>query len=162
MFLLILIHTQLYIPEYIFKFFLYGMCMLTWSVVLIGRWKKFLINIFLTPNVCNIFYNNWLVFIKLYWALSIVWTFFGSAFLWDWNENWPFPVLWPLLNFPNMLAYWVQHFIASSFGIWNSSNGIPSPPLVLFTVMLPTAHLTSHSRMSDSRWVITPSWLSES
>ena len=26
--------------------------------------------------------------------------------------------------------------------------------------MLPKAHLTSHSRMSGSRWVITPSWLS--
>ena len=22
-----------------------------------------------------------------------VWTFFGISFLWDWNENWPFPVL---------------------------------------------------------------------
>ena len=28
--------------------------------------------------------------------------------------------------------------------------------------MLPKAHLTSHSRMSVSRWVITPSWLSGS
>ena len=28
-----------------------------------------------------------------------VWAFFGIAFLWDWNENWPFPVLWPLLSF---------------------------------------------------------------
>ena len=37
-------------------------------------------------------------------------TFFGIAFLWDWNENWPFPVLWPLLSFPNLLAYWVQCF----------------------------------------------------
>ena len=26
--------------------------------------------------------------------------------------------------------------------------------------MLPKAHLTSHSRMSGSRWVITPTWLS--
>ena len=41
---------------------------------------------------------------------AIVWTFFGIAFLWDWNENWPFPVLWLLLSFPNLLAYWVQHF----------------------------------------------------
>ena len=40
----------------------------------------------------------------------VVWTFFGIAFLWDWNENWPFPVLWPLLSFPNLLAYWMQHF----------------------------------------------------
>ena len=37
----------------------------------------------------------------------VVWTFFGITFLWDWNENWPFPVLWPLLSFPNLLAYWV-------------------------------------------------------
>ena len=48
---------------------------------------------------------------------------------------------------------------ASSFRIWNSSTGIPSPPLTLFIVMIPKAHLTSHSRMSGSRWVITPSWL---
>ena len=40
----------------------------------------------------------------------VVWAFFGIAFLWDWNENWPFPVLWPLLSFPNLLACWVQHF----------------------------------------------------
>ena len=36
--------------------------------------------------------------------VEVVWTFFGIALLWDWNENWPFPVLWPLLSFPNLLA----------------------------------------------------------
>ena len=51
-------------------------------------------------------------------------------------------------------------FTALSFRIWNSSTGIPSPPLTLFIVMLSKAHLTSHSRMSGSRWVITPLWLS--
>ena len=40
----------------------------------------------------------------------VVWTFFGIALLWDWTENWPFLVLWPLLNFQNLLACWVQHF----------------------------------------------------
>ena len=45
-------------------------------------------------------------------------------------------------------------FTASSFRIWNSSTGIPSPPLASFVVMLPKAHLTSHSRMSGSRWVM--------
>ena len=40
----------------------------------------------------------------------VVWAFFGIAFLWDWNENWLFPVLWPLLSFPNLLTYWVQYF----------------------------------------------------
>ena len=29
-------------------------------------------------------------------------------------------------------------------------------------VMLPKAHLASHSRMSNPRWMITPSWLSQS
>ena len=50
-------------------------------------------------------------------------------------------------------------FTASSFRIWNSSAGILSPPLALFVVIVSKAHLTSHSRISGSRWVITPSWL---
>ena len=41
------------------------------------------------------------------------WTFFGIALFLGWNENWPFPVLWSLLCFPNLLTYW----IASSFRI---------------------------------------------
>ena len=51
-------------------------------------------------------------------------------------------------------------FTVAYFRIWNSSTGIPSPPLALFIVMLPKAHLTSHSRKSGSSWVITPSWSS--
>ena len=53
-------------------------------------------------------------------------------------------------------------FTASSFRILSSSTGIPSPPLALFEVMFPKAHFSSHSRMSGSRWVITPSWLTRS
>ena len=41
---------------------------------------------------------------------AVVWPFFDIAFLSSWNENWPFPVLWPLLSFLNLLAYWVQDF----------------------------------------------------
>ena len=55
-----------------------------------------------------------------------------------------------------------SNFTASSFRIWNSSTGIPPPPLALFIMMLPKAHLTSHSRISGSRWEITPLWLSGS
>ena len=43
-------------------------------------------------------------------SFVVLWTFFGIAFLWDWSENWPFPVLSPLLSFSSLLAYWVQHF----------------------------------------------------
>ena len=38
----------------------------------------------------------------------VVWAFLGIAFLWDWNESWAFPVLWPLLSFPNFLAYYLK------------------------------------------------------
>ena len=54
-------------------------------------------------------------------------------------------------------------FTASSFRIWNSLTGIPLPPLALFIVMLPKAHLTSQSRMSgswdhieDGNWEMMP------
>ena len=36
---------------------------------------------------------------------AVVWVFFGIAFLWDQNENCPFPVLWPLQSFPNLMTY---------------------------------------------------------
>ena len=59
--------------------------------------------------------------------------------------------------------YWHSEcgtFTASSFRVWNSSAGIQSSLLALFVVMFPETHLTSHSKMSGSRWVITPLWLS--
>ena len=96
------------------------------------------------------------------WNCVVVWAFFGIAFLWDWNENWPFPVLWHRWAFQICWHIECSTFTASSFRIWNNSTGILSPPLALLIVMLPKAHLTSHSRMSGSRWVITPSWLSGS
>ena len=111
---------------------------------------KFMVHVLLKPGVEN--FEHYFTSVWDEYNCAVVWTFFGIAFLRDWNENWPFPVLWPLLSFPNLLTYWVT-FSPSSFRIWNSSTGIPSPPLGLFVVMLSKAHLTSHSRMSGSRWV---------
>ena len=93
---------------------------------------------------------------------AVVWAFFGIAFLWVGMKTdlfqscghwWVFQICWHIE---------CSTFTASSFRIWNSSTGIPSLPLALFVVMFSKAHLTSHSRMSGSRWVITPSWLSGS
>ena len=44
---------------------------------------------------------------------AVVWTFFAITFLWDWNENWPFPVLWLLLSFPKLIE--CSTLTASSF-----------------------------------------------
>ena len=120
----------------------------------LNMWK-FTVHVLLKPGLEN--FEHYFTGVWDECNCVVVWAFFGIAFLWDWSENWPFLVLWPLLSFPNLLA-----FTASSLRIWNSSIGIPSPPLALFIVMLPKAHLTSHSRMSGSRWVIIPSWLSGS
>ena len=92
----------------------------------------------------------------------VLWAFLGIAFLRNWNETdlfqsgghcWVFHISWNTE---------CSTFTASSFGFWNSLTGISSPPLALFLVMLPNVHLTSHSRISGSRWVITPLWLSGS
>ena len=93
---------------------------------------------------------------------ALVWIFFGISLLWDWNENWLFPVLWPLRSFPICWHIECSIFTASTFWIWNRSAGIPSVPLTMFIVKLPKAHLTLHSRMSGTRWVTIPSRLSGS
>ena len=92
----------------------------------------------------------------------VVWPFFDIAFLsvgmktelfQSCGHCWVSQICWHI---------WCNTFTASSFRIWNSSTGIPSLPLALFIVMLPKAHLTSDSRISGSRGVITLSWLSRS
>ena len=66
---------------------------------------KFLVHILLKPSLKD--FKHYLASMWNECNRAIVWTFFGIALLWDWNENWPFPVLWPLLSFPNLLTYWV-------------------------------------------------------
>ena len=69
------------------------------------------------------------------------------------GHRWVFQICWHIE---------CSTFTAWYFRIWNSLTGIPSPPVALFIVMLPKAHLNVHSKMSGSRWAITPSWLSGS
>ena len=69
---------------------------------------KFTVHVLLKPGLEN--FEHYFTSVWDECNCAVVCTFFGIAFLWDWNENWPFPILWPLLSFPNLLAYWVQHF----------------------------------------------------
>ena len=93
---------------------------------------------------------------------AVVWTYLGIAF--SLGLEWKLTFSSPVATAVSQICWHIEcsTFTASSFSIWNSSIGIPSPPLALFVVMLPKAHLTSHSRMSGCRWVITPSWLAGS
>ena len=57
---------------------------------------KFLAHVLLKPSLKDFEHNLTSVWNER--NCVVVWTFFGTALLWDWNENWYFPVLWPLLN----------------------------------------------------------------
>ena len=100
--------------------------------------SKFTVHILLKPGLEN--FEHYFTSVWDECSCVVVWAFFDITFLWDWNENWPFPVLWPLLFQICWHVDW-STFTASSFRIWNSSTGIPSPPLALFAVMLPKAHV---------------------
>ena len=80
-----------------------------------SAFSKFILNIwkFTIQVLLNAGLENFDYFFATVWDecnCAVVWTFLGIAFLWDSSKNWPFPVLWPLWSFPNILAYWVQHF----------------------------------------------------
>ena len=69
---------------------------------------KFLVHVLLKPSMEN--FEHYFASMWNEYNYAVAWTFFDTVFLWDWNENWPFPVLWSLLDFPNLLLYWLQHF----------------------------------------------------
>ena len=62
---------------------------------------KFSFHILLNPT-----WENFELYFASVWDecnCAEVWAFFGIAFLWDWNENWPFPVLWQFSKFAGIL-----------------------------------------------------------
>ena len=110
---------------------------------------KFLVHILLKPSLENFEHCFECVeWVQLCNSLNILWHRFSLGLVWK-------------VTFSSPVACWVfqicwhnecSTFTASSSRIWNSSTGIPSPPLALFVVKLPKATLALHSRMSGSRW----------
>ena len=68
----------------------------------------FMVHVLLKPGLEN--FENYFASVWDECNCAVLRIVFSIAFLWDRNENWPFLVLWTLLSFPNLLAYWVQHF----------------------------------------------------
>ena len=112
---------------------------------------KFLVHILLKPGLEK--FEHYVPNVWNECNCVVIWAFFGIAFLWDWIRNWLSPVLWPRWVFQICWHIECSFLSASSFRIWNSSAGVPSPPLALLVVMLTKAHLASDSRISGSRWV---------
>ena len=120
--------------------------------------KKFTVHILLKSGLENFeHYFASVRWVQLCGSLSILWHCLSLGL--GWKLTFSSPVATAAFSkFAGNIE--CRTFTASPFRVWNSSTGIPSPPLVLFVVMFLKAHLSSHSRMSGSRWVITPLWLS--
>ena len=72
---------------------------------------KFTVHVLLKPGSEN--FEHYFASVWDECNCVVVWTRFGIAFLWDWNENWPFPVLWSLLfsKFAVILSSILSHII---------------------------------------------------
>ena len=116
---------------------------------------KFLVCIRLKPSIQDIKHD--LTSMGDECNCPMIWTFFSTTLLGNWDEDWLFLVLWPLLGLPDLLTYWMKHLDSITLGVLNSSAGILSHPLALLTAVLSNAHLTSLSRLSSSGWLTKPS-----
>ena len=63
---------------------------------------KFFVHMLLKPSLKDLGHSLTNVWNEC--NCMVIWTFFGIALLWDWNENWLFPVPWLLLSFSNLLG----------------------------------------------------------
>ena len=97
---------------------------------------KFSVHILLKPGLKD--FERYLTSMRNKCSCTVVWTVFGIAMKTDifqsCDRRWVFQIC-------RHTEY--STLTASSFRIWNSLSGIPSPPLALFIIMLPKAHLSS-------------------
>ena len=96
---------------------------------------KFSVHIILKPSLKDFEHNLTSMWNEC--KCMVLWTSFGTALLWDWNEN---TFSSPLATAVFRICCYIlcNSFTASSFRIWNSSGRIPSPLLAWFPVMFPT------------------------
>ena len=69
---------------------------------------KFSVHVLLKPSLKDFEHNPASMWNEH--SCRVVYIFVGTGIPGDWNENWSFPVRWPLLCLPNLLAYWMWHF----------------------------------------------------
>ena len=93
--------------------------------------RKFTIHVLLKPGLEN--FEHYFTSMWDECNCAVIWAFFalpffGTGMKTSCGHCWVFQICWHIE---------CSSFTASSFRIWNSSTGIPSPPLALFVVMIP-------------------------
>ena len=103
---------------------------------------KFLVHVLLKPSLKD--FEHDLASMWNECNCVIIWTFFGTGIKAELFQScghcWVFHICWHTE---------CSTLTASSFRIWNSSAGIPSPPLALFILMLPKAHTPGYLALSE-------------
>ena len=99
---------------------------------------KFMVHVLLKPGLEN--FEHYFASVWDECNCVVVWTFLALPFFGigkkpdlfqSYGNCWVFQICW-YIDFST--------FTESIFRIWNSSTGIPSPPLAFFMVILPNAH----------------------
>ena len=75
---------------------------------------KFMVHVLLKPSLEN--FEHYFASVWDECNYVVVWTLFGIAFPCDCNDNWPFPVLWPLLR----VRSHIRHY-------WQNGGTVPTP-----------------------------------
>ena len=73
---------------------------------------KFTVHVLLKPDLQN--FEHYFTSVWDECNFVVVWSFFGIAFLWDWNENWPFPVLFCELTLSNISCPFISQCVILS------------------------------------------------
>ena len=142
----------------------------TFSKSSLNIWS-FTVHILLDPGLDN--FKHYFASVWDECNCTVVWTFFGIAFLWDWNKNWPFPVLWPLPAF-NIKCWQIQtvkctvngfhslfqgsnesHQKANSWWLWKTGHNVNSfgsegKWIVSLDIPLATLRLSRFSKIKHS------------
>ena len=100
---------------------------------------KFTVHILLKPSLEN--FEHYFASVWDEGGCVVVWTFFGITF---WGTGMKTDLFQSCGHcWVSQICWYIEYstLTEASFRIWNSSAGIPSPPLVWFIEMLPKAHL---------------------
>ena len=92
---------------------------------------KFTVHILLKPGLEN--FEHYFTSMWDECNCAVVWAFFGIAFLWDWNENWPFPVaifkIW-LRLISSFRPVYASPLTCSLFTLFSSLSGEKKAPFL--------------------------------
>ena len=119
--------------------------------------RKFTVHVLLKPRLEN--FDHYFTSMWDECKCVVVWTFFGIAFLWDWNKNWPLPVQrfsWCTLQ----KAEEPEVKLPTSAGSWKKQESSRKTSIsALLTMPKPlTVWITINCRKFSKSWEYQTTW----